>query len=165
MVSWKQGHKKEREFFEKNQIWNIGDPDRRGTQNLTDALSQLLAEQIRKRFILSLLVLMFSLPTLKNSLDTLRGTIQNRQDELPPSFAHDPQTKLLELCGEFLSKIHNSVSGEQELGLFQWLKDHFRKLKEELQSTRPKFDFPATNRNDANDTNGTKLYFCYLNNL
>jgi len=152
LVSWKGGRETEQLFFSEHRIWCLEDPERLGTENLSNALSRLLAEQIRKRSVLSLPILMFSLPTLKNALDTQRRTVEERLRKLPRSFADDPQGKLLELFGEFLSKIDNSVSGTLDLELFQWLKGHFGVLKDRLKKTKPEFDVKRrTNGDDPNN--------------
>ena len=102
---------------------------------------------------------MFSIPNLKNSLDIRRRIIQNKFDQAPRSFADNPE-KLLDLFGEFLSKINNLLSGTLDLELFQWLKEQFCNLKQQLQSTRLKFDVKSgcttvKNEKDGN-ANGDK---------
>jgi hypothetical protein len=116
---------------------------------------------------------MFSLPTLKNALDTQRVTVQKALNQLPRSLADDPQRELLELFGDFLSKIDNSVSGTLDLELFQWLKGHFGLLKDNLKKTKPQFDVErrvvaATGNNASDDPhnwktigeNAGKYYLC-----
>ena len=51
MLSWQKGREIEDEFFRDHDIWSREDPARLGTARLSKALSELLAELIRKRSI------------------------------------------------------------------------------------------------------------------
>ena len=91
LVSWNTSRETEQLFFSAHPVWRLEHPERLGTKNLTIALSRLLAEHIRKRSVLSLPILMFSLPTLRSALDMQRRMVQKQLDQLPHSLADDPQ--------------------------------------------------------------------------
>jgi len=140
--TWEEAREKERRFFG-HEPWKQF-KDHLGIANLTEALSAGLARLIDARCGLPKMTLTCRLPSLRKELMSMKREVHSNLDRLPQSFSDDPQTKLLGLCGDFVSEIGEHASGTPKHPKF--LKDlHqlFWKLSKEIAQTQPIFDIPT----------------------
>jgi hypothetical protein len=91
---------------------------------------------------------------LKKDLSEQMRKVQSELDDLPTSFADNPQAHLLSLCAAFVGEIDSYTNGKptyppSQPTFIREAMQHYRILEKEIKRTRPEFkvrrsQYPST---------------------
>jgi len=150
-ITWEEARESERRFFDTTAPWATERDYRRrfGTRNLTESLSDILSELIKRRSVLSrvsdLLRLIFccsysSLPELEVELQNLLRETEAALERLPPAPSEDAQGEVVLLVSNFARELATYVEGTPEdNGIHQLIRPLNREFLAAIRGTAQKF--------------------------
>lgn len=94
-----------------------------------------------------IIVTNFCLPQLEATISQELDKVDQAQNRLPKSLAHEPQTKLVHECQEFIQHINRYAIGDKDHEIFiHSATKIFRLFRSDILNTIPAFDISTDNK-------------------
>ena len=150
-ITWEEAREQERLFFSTTSPWSTETEYRHrfGTKNLTESLSSILSDLIRRRLVppqppdLLRLILHLSRSSLPELEDELQKFLQDTEaslSEFPPSPSDDAQGDAILLVSNFARELATYVEGTpDDDGIHQLIRPLNEEFLEEIRSTAQPF--------------------------
>eukprot|EP00798_Chlamydomonas_sp_ICE-L_P009996 gene9996-7880_t len=130
-ISFEDARKRETEFFAGHEHWSMLQQERRGTNNLRKALSDMLIKRMHEE-----------LPALRRNANDRLQNIEAELKAMPPAITDDPDHLFQRLVVELVQELHEQAQGtcvgEKEFS--QRVKTHYDALERKLRKIMPVFE-------------------------
>lgn len=131
-ITWAEARKQEKHFFSSSAPWSSAESfcqKRFGTQNLTQSLSKILSDLIKRR-----------LPELADELQNLLKETERRLRSLPKPPPANPVAEVIDMVSGFSRSLSTYVEGTpDEDGIHQTVRTHHEKFSKAIRDTAPDF--------------------------
>eukprot|EP00798_Chlamydomonas_sp_ICE-L_P022082 gene22082-29146_t len=130
-ISFGDARKRETEFFAGHEHWSKLEQDRRGTNNLRKALSDMLIKCMHEE-----------LPALRRNAHDRLQAIEAEIRSMPPPVTGDPDHLFQHLIVELVQSLHKQTQGTcvGEKVFIQRMNGHYRTLEKKLRKMMPVFE-------------------------